>query len=50
MKLWALLDVACLILGATAVIVGVAQVYAPAGWIAAGAALIAFSLMPPRRA
>ncbi len=49
MKLWALLDVVAMVLGAVAIVVGVGQVSRPAAWIIAGLALIAGGLLPPRR-
>ena len=48
MKLWPLLDLLLACLGATAIVVGVAQVSRPAAWIIGGLTLVALGLMPPR--
>jgi hypothetical protein len=47
--LWRLLDVVLLILGAGAVVMGVAQVFPPAAWIVGGLACIALGILPLRR-
>ena len=49
MRLLRLLDVALVVLGAGALVVGVAQVFPPAAWIVGGLACIGFGVLPIRR-
>jgi hypothetical protein len=46
--IWRILDAALLVLGAGAIVGGVAQWSRPAGWIVAGAVLVALGLLPTR--
>jgi hypothetical protein len=49
MNLWQLLDGALLVVGIGLVVVGAAQIYPPAAWLVAGAALITLGVLPRRR-